>query len=281
MKNKDFNKQFDAFKRQASDLVRELHARKLAIPAAALLLAIVAAIVLLPKAATPPAAPSTATAPVVQPKVARVAQVSLIEPASLDDDIPLANSEDPFLGTSGYKCSKVSSNPKTYDCIVADLKVRIICTGEGQGAPCTGGEGGATGGGGGASSSTGSGDSSGGSTDSTGGSGGGGDSGGGDSGRTKSTYYVVDVSIDGTTKKDVVAGDELPKSSAPLAVYAGTNDAHTKGVFIAADGVVVTGVPVDQTFGSFVLKKGETATLTDANGAEHKMTLKSISKVTK
>ncbi|MBJ7353681.1 MAG: hypothetical protein JHC98_02555 [Thermoleophilaceae bacterium] len=277
MNGKDLNKQLDALKRQATDLVRELHARKLAIPAGALLLAILAAVFLLPQSSSPPAAPPTATAPPVQSKVARVAQVSLIEPSSLDEDVPLANSEDPFIGKSGYKCSKVGSNPKTYDCIVSDLKVRIICTGETGSGPCA--EGGGATAGGGASSGTGSGGDGGGATG--GGDSGGGDSGGGDSGDSKSYYYVVTVSIDGTTKKNVVAGTELPKTSDALVVYAGTNDAKNKAVFISGDGVIVTGVKVDATFGSFSLKKGETATLTDANGAEHKLTLKSISKVTK
>ena len=59
MNNRDLNKQLDALKRQVTDLVRELHARKLAIPAGALLLAIVAAVFMLPKASTPPRATST------------------------------------------------------------------------------------------------------------------------------------------------------------------------------------------------------------------------------
>jgi hypothetical protein len=275
MNNKDLNKQFDAFKRQVTDVVKDMHARKLAVPAAALLCAIVAAFVLLPQAATPPPAPPTATTPVHTAKVARVAQVSLIEESSLDEDIPLTNSADPFAGSdTKYNCTKVGSNPKSYECQVADLKVRIICTGEGATGPCAGNDGSTSGTG--ASSSTGSG---GGSTGSTGTSGGG--KSGGGSGGSKSAYYTVTVSIDGTTKKNVVAGDSLPKSAGALAVYAGTNDAHTKAVFIAADGVIPTGVPVDATFGSFSLKKGQTVTLTDASGAEHKMTLKSISKVTK
>lgn len=276
MKNKDLNKQFDAFKRQASDVVKDMHARKLAVPAAALLCAIVAALVMLPQGSTPPLAPPTATAPIHEATAARVAQVSLIEASSLDEDIPLANSEDPFAGSDdAYKCTKVGSNPKTYECMVADLKVRIICTAEGATGPCAGSDG-ATGGGGSSSSTGGSG---GGSTGGTGKPGNGKRGGGG--GGSKTVYYTVTVSIDGTTKKNVVAGDELPKSSAALTIYAGTNDAHDKAVFIAADGVVPSGVPVDATFGSFSLKKGQTATLTDSSGAAHKLTLKSISKVTK
>lgn len=287
MKDLDLNKQFEALKRQATDLVREMHARRLAIPAAALLCAIVAALVLLPEGSTPPPTPPTAAAPAVQPKVARVAQVSLIEPSRLGEDIPLANSDDPFAGSGeGYNCTKITSDPKTFECKVADLKVRVVCTGgEASGGPCSKSEGasGGTGAAGGSSSAGGS-SGSGGSSESTGGSGGSGDSGsngGSSEPKTKSTYYTVTVSIDGTTKKNVEAGTDLPDSSDALAVYAGTNDSRTKGVFIAADGVVVTGVKVDETFGSFSLEKGKSATLTDKNGTPHKLTLKSISKVTK
>ena len=45
---------FDQLKRQFSDLVAELHARRLAIPAGVILVAIVAAVFVLPKSPTPP-----------------------------------------------------------------------------------------------------------------------------------------------------------------------------------------------------------------------------------
>jgi hypothetical protein len=286
MNSGDLNKQLDALKRQAMDLVHELHARKLAIPAGALLVAIVAAMVLLPHGSTPPPAPpTTATTPVVKPAIARVAQISLIKPSTLSEDIPLSGSEDPFTGHSGYKCVKISSNPKMYNCMVSNLLIRIVCVGEGGTGPCAEGAGATP-----ATSGSGTETTTGGSgTEVTpippvdGGGGDGGDGGGnsGGGGTNSSSYYVVTVSIDGKTIKNVVAGDELPNQSAPLAIYAGTNDGHDKGVFIAADGVVVTGVAVDETFSSFSLRTGETATLTDANGAAHKMTLKSISKVKK
>lgn len=273
MKGGDLNTQLEALKRQVVDLVHELHARKLAIPAGALLLAIVAAVVVLPKASAPPPAPPTASADTVAPRVARVAQVSLVEPTPFGDDIALSNSSDPFTGSTGYSCELVSSNPKSYDCIVSDLKVRIICTEEGGGGPCSP-KGGAS-------------DESGGSSGETGGDTGGSTPSTGDGGTTtpkkkstKVTYYMVSVSLDGKTIKDVEAGDELPSAKNPLVVYAGTNDANNKGVFIAGDGVTVTGVKVDSTFGSFSLSKGQSATLTDANGVAQKLTLKSITKVT-
>jgi hypothetical protein len=279
MADRDFNKQFDAIKRQGSDLVREMHARKLAIPAGALLLALVAALVLLPKSSTPPAAPPTASAPVEKPKIARVAQVSLIEPSTIDEEIPLTSSTDPFTGTTGYKCEKVSSNPRAYRCIVSDITILVLCNEEGGSGPCSKEEGAAEGASGTTSGDGGSGGSTGGTTVP-------GEtkppsSGGGDSGGTKTVYYTVTVSIDGSTKKNVEAGTELPKSNGALVVYAGPNDANSKGIFILADGVTADGVKVDDTFGSFALSKNQTVTLTDVNGVEHKMTLKSINKATK
>lgn len=279
MADRDLNKQFDAIKRQGSDLVREMHARKLAIPAGALLLALVAALVLLPKGSTPPAAPPTASAPVEKPKIARVAQVSLIEPSTIDEEIPLTSSADPFTGTTGYKCEKVSSNPRAYRCIVSDIAVLVLCNEEGGSGPCSKEEGAGEGASGTTSGDAGSGGSTGGTTVP-------GEtkppsSGGGDSGGTKTVYYTVTVSIDGSTKKNVEAGTELPKSNGALVVYAGPNDANSKGIFILADGVTADGVKVDETFGSFALSKNQTVTLTDVNGVEHKMTLKSINKATK
>lgn len=280
MADRDFNKQFDAIKRQGSDLVREMHARKLAIPAGALLLALVAALVLLPKGSTPPTAPPTATAPVEKPKVARVAQVSLLEPSTIDEEIPLASSTDPFTGTTGYTCEKVSSNPKAYRCIVSDITILVLCNEEGGSGPCSKDEGKAEGASGTTSGDAGSGGSTGESTvpgemkpPSSGG--------GGDSGGTKTVYYTVTVSIDDSTMKNVEAGTELPKSNGALVVYAGPNDANSKGIFILGDGVTADGVKVDDTFGSFALAKNQTVTLTDVNGVEHKMTLKSINKATK
>lgn len=286
MADRDFNQQFDAIKRQGSDLVREMHARKLAIPAAALLLALVAAVVMLPNSAPPPAAPPTAAAPIEKPEIARIAQVSLVEPSSLDEDIPLTSSADPFTGDTGYNCTKASSNPRSYRCIVSDIVVLVICKDEGGTGPCAADAGsGASGGTGAAGGTTPGGDTPGGTT--PGGTtvpaepkppSGGGDGG---SGGTKTAYYTVTVSIDGTTQKNIEAGTELPKSDGALVVYAGPNDANSKGIFILADGVTADGVPVDQTFGSFALAKNQTVTLTDVKGVEYKMTLKSINKATK
>jgi hypothetical protein len=274
MSDRDMNKQFDAIKREVTNTLADMHARKLAIPAGALLLAIVAAMVMLPKGSTPVTPPPVAAAPPLT-KTTPVAQISLVPATTIDGDAPLTTSSDPFSGSGGYDCKKIGSNPDTYNCKVADLMLRVVCTAEANSAPCAPTEGstGSTGATSGGDSGTSGG--SGGSTESTGG------NGKSKSKSKSSSYYVVDVSIDGSTKKDVVAGDTLPKSSDPLVVYAGTNDAHTKGIFIAGDGVTVTGVVVDQTFGSFALKKGQTATLTDATGAAHKITLKSIDKVSK
>ena len=93
MNGNDLSKQFDALRRRFVDLVADLHARKLAIPAGALLAAVVAALVLLPKSPTPPAAPpSTANVPATAKKDEQVAQISMINPGKRGEDIPRASS---------------------------------------------------------------------------------------------------------------------------------------------------------------------------------------------
>jgi hypothetical protein len=288
--NKNSSEQLDAVKRQFGDLIAELRARNLLLPAAALLVAIVAAMVVLPKSSDTPVPPLTATAPVSKlPKIEPVAQISLVEPGDVGSGEPLSASENPFVGETGYVCQTVSKGPpKVLNCEVGGLKVRVSCPPDASDPPCVPAKSGGTGEAGAAGGPTSATTAPGGPTGipqlpelPVGGGGGGGDNGSDTGGDTKGTSYVVTVSLDGKTTKDVVAGDELPKGSAPLVVYAGTNDSHNKAGFVASDGVVVSGVPTDTNFGSFLLKKGQSATLTDAKGIAHKLTLKSISKVSK
>jgi hypothetical protein len=265
------NKQIEAIKRQVGDLVRDMHARKLAIPAGALLLAIVAAVFMLPKAATPPPAPTTAVAPAEKPAFEPVAQVTLIKPSSLDDDIALTSSTDPFSGTTGYHCTQVSSSPKILECDLSSIKVRVLCVGDSAPPVCAEtGASGSTGsaGGGGASSGTGGG--------STGGTGGDGTV----PADGKIHYYTVvaSIKIDLHTYKNVQVGQELPPS-APLAVLAGATLDRTQATFLAAKGVTVSGVDVDPSFGAFILKVHKSATLTDLNGVAHKITLSSLKQI--
>jgi hypothetical protein len=261
MKNKDFNAQFEAIKRQVADVVRDMHARKLAVPAAALLFAIVAAMVLLPKGggSAPPAPATTAQLP--KPHVEPVAQISIVKPSSLDKSVALTGSSDPFGGTSGYNCKQISSDPKVLECEVSNLLVKVYCD-QGTSSPACAetGASGATGG------------SGGGSTDGTGGSGG---SGGSTGGKTVWYQWEASVKVDLKTYKKVHVNDELP-SNAPLVVLAGGDNTDHTAVFIAAQGVTVSGVPVDPSFNAFKLGKGESATLTDSSGDKHTIKLNSI-----
>lgn len=270
----------EQIRRAASDLVAELHARKLAIPAAVLLVATLAAAIVLPKSVTPapPEPVTTAKAPEVIETPAQVS-LKLVGVTPLENDIPLANSSDPFVGTDSADCTRVGSGePKQFDCRIGDLVVRVMCPVTADGDAGVGicaeksGSTSATG----SSGSAGSGSESG-STQSTG------DGGSGDKKKTtpKSSYYVASIEIDGKTFSNVVAGDPLPNTTNTLATYAGTNDSNTRGIFLAGDKVTVTGVAIDDELGSFELAKGKSATLTDETGTVHTLTLKSLKKVTK
>ena len=281
---------FDKLKKQFMDLVYDLHARKLAIPAGALLVAILAAVFVLPKSPTPPPPPAnTAPAAATQtgptgPKMQPVANLTLVGVTPLDDSNPLSFSVDPFTGRDGYKCKTYKKGPpKLLACRVADLEMLFICPATGGGPLCVGATGGtgATASGGGAGSTG----AVGGSTGGGGGGAGGGSTGGGSAPKkktsTKSTYYVVNVTLDGRSYKNVIAGDGLPNDTNTIVVFAGVNDAQSKAIFIAGDNVSVTGATVDPNLGNFELAKGKSVTLMDSGGANHTMKLTAITKVTK
>lgn len=276
----DLNKSLEAFKRQFMDLVRDLHARKLALPAGLLLAAIVAAVVMLPKGAAPVAAPATAVtpSPTAPTQKVELAQITLLKSATLDDDIPLANTRNPMIGEDDYSCTTVRSSPipKLLDCRIGDILVRVVCppNNEAQGvcgstSGSTGGTGGATGTAGGSGTGTGTGTGTGGGTGSSGSTGG-----------IKYYTWAVTVKIDLKTYKNKVIGSQLPTQDNPLAIFAGVNT-DDGAVFLGASGVAVTGTPVDPNFNRFDLKKGQTATITDLDGKKHKLTLVSIKKVEK
>lgn len=271
----------DQLRRQFSDLVADLHARKLAIPAGVLLAAIVAAVFVLPKSpAPPPPAPvATQGAGELEEQPAQVS-LRLVGVSNLEDDIPLTASANPFGDKGGYKCRMTkSSAPREFECLVGDILVSYRCPvtkadDPGAGACATkSGASGETG----ASGGTGKTGSGGGSTGGTGG----GNSNGKKKTTPKESYYVASVSLDDKTFSNVVAGDPLPNATAPLVTFAGTNDSNSRGIFIAGDKVSVTGVTFDADLGVFELGKGDTATLTDEAGVVHKLTLKSLKKVTK
>jgi hypothetical protein len=272
------SQQLDMIKRQFMDLVNELHARKLAIPAGLLLVGIIGAMILLPKGSTPPPPPTATDAGIEQPEEVRVAQVAVIQGSKVDDEFTPAGSENPFIGQDSSNCTtKQSGTPKILECRIGDLMVSVTCppnaaSGEcGKAAKAEG-----------ASGSTGK-SEGGGATGSTGGTGGGGEkkSSGDSKKNTRTTYYVVTLTLDGRTYTNVLAGDSLPNERNPLTIFAGTTDSNKKAIFLAADGVAVTGVASDEELGNFELAPGKSATLTDAQGVEHKLTLKKITKVTK
>lgn len=278
---------FDQIRRALSDLVAELHARRLAIPAGVMLVAILAAVFVLPKSSSPPPAQPIA-APVVDGEaIERPAQVSLkmVGVSSLEDDIALTDPSNPFYGTDAAKCTQISgTSPKKFNCMIGDLLVRVTCPPESAEAPAAGicapksaGASGSTG----ASSETGAPVAPEFPEVDNGTGGGGGETKPNDDSGSKESFYVIKAKLDDKTFSNIAAGDALPDSNTVLVTYAGTNSKNTKAIFIAGDGIIVSGVSVDASLGTFELSKGESATLTDAGGVAHSLTLQSISKVTK
>ncbi|MGH2907197.1 MAG: hypothetical protein ACRDKI_10575 [Solirubrobacterales bacterium] len=263
---------FDQLKRAFMDLVNELHARKLAVPAAVVLVAIFAAVFMLPKAPAPP--PPANTAPVADTSTQKVdseavVKLKLVGVSKLEDKTPLTGSANPFGNRGGTVCVQVGSSPKKFECLAGGYVTTYTClAGQTEGI-CGDIQKGATG-------ETGAG---GGSTQETGG------TPTPEEKKTpthkKTTYYVVDVTLDGRTHNNVIAGASLPNETSPLVYFAGvTGSSNDKALFIAGDGVTVTGASADSA-GNFSLTKGKSATLTDAGGVQHSFKLKSISKVTK
>jgi hypothetical protein len=267
---------FDQLKRAFLDLVNELHSRKLAIPAGAVLVAILAAVFLLPKSPAPPA-PVAATPVANQQQTVNadeVVKLKMVGVSSLDNGDPISHSSDPFEGKAGTKCVRIGSGtPKRFACRVGDQLMLFECLPDvevGICAPDTGASG-ATG----AVPGTDTGGGGGGATPPTG------DTTPKKKKHVKKTYFEVSVSIDGRTYTHVIAGDSLPNDANTLAVYAGATTSGKKAIFISGDGVTITGAVVDEELGNFELSKGQTVTITDKLAAQHTLTLKSITKVTK
>lgn len=265
----DRGNEVDKLKRQTSDLVADLHARKLAIPAGILLVAIVAAMMLLPKSPAPP--PPVQTAPVAkadaQVKTAQVANLKLVSATPLTTDPVTFGSENPFAVSSDVDCRVTkTSKPREIECVIGSTVAVFKCLSSDDIEICTGE--GATGS---------SGGTGGGST----GSSGGGTSPDGSKPKSKSTYYVVDFEFDGDTSKSVEAGEVLPSSGTPVAYYAGPNSSGKKAIFVLADGISIQGAEADADLGTFELEPGDEVVLTSADGVIHQLRLSKIRKVTK
>ncbi|MFY9488594.1 MAG: hypothetical protein WAP35_07875 [Solirubrobacterales bacterium] len=268
---------FDNLKRQASDVITDLHARNLAIPAGVLLVAIIAVMFVLPKSSTPP--PPIQTAPVAanaaeQPQLAEAANLTFVSAQPLDASAPEYGSDDPFALKTKPNCRTTKSSfPQEYTCVIGSTVVNYACMKSDESALCKKAAEGATG--------------------EAGASGGTGGGGGGtpdpnkqnpDSTpkkKTTTTYYVVDLTFDGKTFKSLVAGDQVPKSGDATVIYAGPNDSAKKAIFVLGDGVSVQGAVADQELGTFELAKGDEVVLTGQDNIAHTLRLSSIRKVTK
>lgn len=261
---------------QARTILYDLHARNLAIPAGVLLAAIVAAMFVLPKSAAPP--PPVETVPTAvgsQPAVetAEAANLTFVSAEPLDGASPEFGSYDPFARKARSNCTATkTSTPKEFKCVIGSTVVTYACQKEDAAKICEAtGSTGATGG-------AGFGDGS-----------GGGSTGGGDPGSgtpppkapAKSSYYVVRVTYDNKVYKDLVAGDQLPKSGTGIVLYAGPDDSAKKAIFVLGDGVTVQGAQADEDLGNFELAKGDDVVLTGGDDVAHTLTLDSIKKVTR
>jgi hypothetical protein len=265
----DRGNEFEKIRRQLSDLLYDLHARKLTIPAGLLVVLIVGSMLVLPKSPSPPPAQTSPTASAA-PKTVEVAQVAdlkLVSATPLTADPLTFGSENPFAVSAHVKCRFTkTSKPREIQCLIGSTLVTYKCMASDQGVLCAAdGSSGATGASGGGGT---------GSTDSTG-------------GRSpkiksppkpKSTYYVVDVTFDGKKLNDLVAGDALPRAGSPAVFYAGPN---SSAIFVLADGASVQGADANPDLGNFTISAGDAVVLTTAAGDVHHLKLRKLRKVTK
>lgn len=275
----DRGNELEKFKRQASDLIADLHSRNLAIPAGILLVLIVGAILVLPKSSVPPPAQTAPTATKAQGdelKPAQVANLKLVDATPLKTRMMTFGTENPFALSTDVRCREIKGKkPKAFVCVIGDTLVWYQCMASDDDEICS--ETGASG----STGSSGSGGGGGG-TDATGSPDGGGNPNGDTTPKQKkSTYYVVDVELDGKTVKSVEAGDALPTSGSSLVFYAGPTSSNKKAIFVLADGISVQGADADPDLGTFELSAGDEVVLTTAEGESHQLQLRKLRKVTK
>jgi hypothetical protein len=250
----------DDVKQAANNLLRDLHARNLAIPAGIILVLIVFALVALPKSPSSDSASLTTAPPQATDqgsKRAAVAQLTVDDPASiLERRLQTFSSVDPFAPKGAeFKCQveTLFGVPVT-TCTIGGVKV---ITGACDGPSCE-----------------------------TGGSGETGpidipppddDTDGGDD-LGDEPYYVVDVTFEGETYKDLESGDGVPDKGTALAFYAGTSESGKTAMFLVADGVSVQGADFDADLGVFSVQEGDSVVLTDETGKVYQFKLKDIAK---
>jgi hypothetical protein len=263
------NEQLESAKQAVSEIVEDLRARKLLLPAIILIVAIVAAFFVLPKSGDDqsvvsdlPTAPAVAQGPTAAD---RVATVNLVDIGEDPSGVALSKSTNPFSKPGDYSCTEVQAkNPRILDCIVpGNLRVQVICQGgQAKEVPCvdkSGSTGGGSSGSTGGVSETGDGDSAGG------------------------IYaFRVTVKYDDTQYSNIEQGGPVPPEGkgTKIATFENVSSTGAQASFRAVEGSIVSGVTVDQTTGlSFTMKKGETARITDPTAQEHTLRLVKITKV--
>jgi hypothetical protein len=248
----------DDAKKALNDFVNDLHSRNLAIPAALLILLIVGAMILLPKkSSTTPTAAETAPAQSAEPQVTRaaVAQLVLANGKSIDESELLRTfgSVDPFSPKgNAFDCQiEYVLGVRVVTCKIGGFKVIADTVDDSP------------------SSGTGpvdivippddeapdDGDDLG-----------------------DEPAYVVDVTLDGKTYKDLEAGDGLPESGIPVLFYAGVSSSGKSAMFLVAEGTSVQGADYDADLGVFTVQEGDSVVLTDELGTVFQFKLKDISK---
>lgn len=271
------NEQLEALKGAAQDLVADLKARNLLLPAIVLVAAIVAAFIILPKGGSSSLTSEVPTAPASPqgPTAAdRVATVSIVDFGELPSGEPLSDQVNPFKQPGTYSCTTVQAkNPKILNCKVpGNLQVQVICSGEQADQPPCETESGASESGGGSTSETGSTSTTTNGTDGT-------STNSDDAGGIYA--FRVTVTYDDTQYKNIEQGDQIPPSGkgTKIATFEGVSSTGAQASFRAVEGSTVTGVTVDGSGLTFVMRKGQTAKITDATATQHTLKLVSITKV--
>ncbi len=246
----------------ANRIFRDLHARNLAIPAGILLLLIVLAIVALPKSASPVS--SVTAAP---HQTAQATQRAAVAAITVNANTPLGGERlvtfgaiDPFSPKgAGAKC-KVSSfdGVKVVTCTANGMTSVLACEGPSCGTGGTGSAGG-------------TGESGPVDTPPP-------DNGNGGNPLGEETVYVVDVTLDGKTYKNLEAGDGIPTTGVPTMFYAGASTSGKSAQFLVVEGLSVQGAEFDADLGLFTAQEGDTVVLTDEAGTVYQFKLKDIAK---
>lgn len=259
------------------DVLYDLHARKLSLPAGILAVLLIAIMVVLPRepGPEPTAAPVTQEGPASQEVVAKpAANITFFGTnVSLKGGLNVYRSKNPFgtirapqcrSGQSGGVFAIECTSKSGKESCVAD-STTLVCT-KGGLEDLTGGGGGGGGGGVGVP------DGGSAPVPDNGGSVGGGD----DQAGEGTITYVVNVTYDETVMKNVESGRGVPSDDLPMLLYAGADEAGKKAQFLVADGLSVQGAAVDSDLGLVSLAKGDQIVLTEADGTTHSFILDKI-----